>query len=159
VLRDWLWNRARSFVFSTGLAPASAAAAERSLGELIARPELAGRVRELASRLRSGLVAAGAEAAPHGNIALEEGDSRLFVLGFGHVVPVLVGTTARALALAADLRERGIHVLAIRPPTVPVGRARLRFTVTAEHRPSDIDRAIEAFTLAVRTPRHDGLGS
>lgn len=153
VLRDWLWNRARSFVFSTGLAPASAAAAERSLGDLVARPALAATVRGLASRLREGLLRAGAIDAEHGDVDVDERDPRVFVLGFGHIVPVLVGAPLRALALAAALRARGIHVLAIRPPTVPVGRARLRFTVTASHQPSDIDHAVAAFASVLRAER------
>lgn len=154
VLRDWLWNKARSFVFSTGLAPVSAAAAARALQEVIERPELVARVAELSTRLRSGLVAAGAGEAPHGAIELAtDGDLGVFVLGFGHVVPVLVGAPRRALRFAAHLRERGIHAQAIRPPTVPVGRSRLRLTVTAQHRPDDIDRAVEAFGSAMRAER------
>lgn len=150
VLRDWLWNRARAFVFSTGLAPSSAAAGVRSLTEVIEHPELAARVLDLSARLRDGLLAAGAVAAPHGSIDLTPDDRRAFVLGFGHVVPVLVGASSRALHIAARLRADGVQVHAIRPPTVPAGRARLRFTVTADHRAGDIDRAVAAFTIALR---------
>lgn len=150
VLRDWLWNRARSFVFSTGLAPVSAAAAVRALQDVIEHPELAARVTELSARLRAGLVAAGALEAPHGSIEVADDDPRMFVLGFGHVVPVLVGSPARAVRLAGRLRDRGVHAQAIRPPTVPAGRARLRLTVTAKHGPDDIDRAVEAFASTVR---------
>jgi 8-amino-7-oxononanoate synthase len=153
VLRDWLWNRARSFVFSTGLAPSSAAAAAASLGEVIERPELAARVGDLSLRLREGLVAAGAEAAPDGAIDLDANDPRVLLLGFGHVVPLLVGAPRRALRLAAALRERGIQVQAIRPPTVPEGRARLRLTVTAAHEAADIDRAVAAFAAVFRSER------
>jgi 8-amino-7-oxononanoate synthase len=138
VLRDWLWNRARSFVFSTGLAPVSAAAAVRSLQDVIERPDLAAHVTAMAARLRAGLVDAGA--AP---------------LGFGHVIPVIVGTPVRALRLAERLRERGIDVQAIRPPTVPVGTARIRLTVTAQHRPDDIDRAVAAYAWASRSDASD----
>lgn len=161
VLRDWLWNRARSFVFSTGLAPASAAAAVRSLQEVVERPELLARVGELSSRLRAGLVAAGALEAAHGSLpstSLAPDDLRVFVLGFGHVVPVLVGAAERALRLAAHLREQGIHALAIRPPTVPAGRSRLRLTVTAQHGATDIDRAVSAFASALRAERASEQG-
>ncbi len=51
---------------------------------------------------------------------------------------------ARALALAQALRERGMWVTAIRPPTVPPGTARLRLTLTAAHEPQDIDALLEA---------------
>lgn len=152
VLRDWLWNRARSFVFSTGLAPVSAASAVRALQEVIEHPELGERVRELSARLRSGLVQAGAVASPHLGDAL----ARLSttdaprLLGFGHVVPLVVGTPARALRWAERLREHEVEVQAIRPPTVPAGSARIRMTITAQHRPGHIDHAVEAFAKVLR---------
>ena len=152
VLRDWLWNRARSFVFSTGLAPVSAAAAVRSLQEVIERPELGLRVRDLSARLRVGLLSAGAAAATLTATGFDVVD-RPRLLGFGHVVPIVVGSPARALELASRLRERGVQVQAIRPPTVPTGTARIRLTVTAEHGPADIDRAVEAFAWAMRDVR------
>lgn len=150
VLREWLWNKARSFVFSTGLAPASAAAALRSLQEVIEQPERAGRVAKLSARLRKGLAAAGAIETSRAPVDVGAGDARCFLLGFGHVVPVLLGSPQRTLRFAADLRRRGIEAHAIRPPTVPVGGARLRLTVTAEHAEADIDRAVEAFASALR---------
>lgn len=150
VLRDWLWNRARSFVFSTGLAPVSAASALRALHEVVERPELAANVLAMAARLRRGLIDVGARASLQGDETDTLGAPR--VLGFGHVVPVVVGTPARATALADRLRERGIAAHAIRPPTVPAGTARIRLTVTARHVEDDIDRAIEAYASATRTP-------
>ncbi|MEA2750690.1 MAG: 8-amino-7-oxononanoate synthase [Myxococcales bacterium] len=150
VVREWLWNRARSFVFSTGLAPVSAAVGVRALQEVIEHPELADRVRDLAARLRAGLIAAGAVELPTlpGTAEGERAPPRL--LGFGHVVPVVLGTPTRALRWAAWMRERGVDVHAIRPPTVPAGASRIRMTVTAEHREEDVDRAIDAFTSAAR---------
>ncbi len=140
-LRAWLWNRARSFVFSTGLSPAAAAAAHRALQTVIREPERASRVLALAAVLRDGIVGAGAERVA----AASEGDpSRPRVLGDGHVVPIVVGTEARALALAEALTRAGVAVRAIRPPTVPPGTARVRLTVTARHSPSDIERAVAA---------------
>jgi len=134
LLRRWLWNRARSFVFSTGLAPSCAAAATRAIDHLRARPDLPARVLDLASRLRSRLAAGGVVAG-----------------GFGHVVPIVIGTPDRALAIAERLRADGISVQAVRPPTVPEGTSRIRVTVTAAHRVEDIDRAAAALirTLAV----------
>ena len=156
VLREWLWNRARSFVFSTGLAPVSAAAGIRALQEAIEHPELAARVRDLAARLRAGLESACAvdavDAVDAPLLASPSADQSLppRVLGFGHVVPVVLGTPARALRWAAWMREHDVDVHAIRPPTVPAGASRIRMTVTAEHRVDDIDRAIAAFASAVR---------
>lgn len=132
VLRDFLWNRARSFVFSTGLAPVNAAAAMVALDQIVAHPELAVHVAAMATRLRTGLERAGA--------------SRL--LGFGHVVPLLVGGAPKAVHLAERMRSHGISVNAIRPPTVPPGTSRIRLTVTARHAAADIDRVIEAYASA-----------
>ena len=134
VLRDFLWNRARSFVFSTGLAPVSAAAAQEALLQIIDRPELAAHVAAMAARLRAGLERAGA--------------SR--ILGYGHVVPLLVGGPTKAVDLAERMRSRGVAVHAIRPPTVPPGSSRIRLTVTARHVAADIDRVIDAYAWATR---------
>ena len=60
------------------------------------------------------------------------------------IQPVIVGENARALALAQALRQRGMWVTAIRPPTVPPGTARLRLTLTAAHERQDIETLLEA---------------
>ena len=64
--------------------------------------------------------------------------------GFGHIVPWVLGEARVALAVADALQARGMDARAIRPPSVPPGTARIRFTVTAAHSPSDIRRAAEA---------------
>jgi 8-amino-7-oxononanoate synthase len=132
-LREWLWNRARSFVFSTGLAPSAAAAATRALGTLRETHSLVRTLAHRAAQLRNGLVGAGVSP-----------------IGFGHVVPIVVGSSARAVRLSALLAEQGVVVPAIRPPTVPVGTARVRLTVTAAHSEADIARAIDAIVAAHR---------
>jgi 8-amino-7-oxononanoate synthase len=152
VLRDWLWNRARSFVFSTGLAPVCAAAAIRSLHRVVDEPELYAGVRRRSARLRDGLLAAGAVAA-EGAGRSGEGHGAPRLLGFGHIVPVVLGPPARALWWAERMRALGVHVLAIRPPTVPAGAARIRLTVTAQHSDADVDRAVAAFHAALRDER------
>ena len=130
-LRRFLWNRARSFVFSTGLSPASAGAAVRSLGWLRENPDVIDRIAMLARRLRDGLASMGVAAA-----------------GFGHVVPIVLGTSGDAMSFAVALRRHGIEVQAIRPPTVPEGTARVRLTVTARHSVEDIDRVLRAIVDA-----------
>lgn len=146
-LRAWLWNRARSFVFSTGVSPALAAAARVALVRVQSEAELRERVSRAAARLRSGITGAGVRSV----LRVEEREdvAELVVLGRGHVVPVVAGTEARALRLADGLRRRGIGVRAVRPPTVPEGTSRVRFTVTARHTDEDIDRAVDAFREAV----------
>lgn len=126
-LTDWLWNRARSFVFSTGISPQVAQGARAALALAIAHPELRERVAVAATALRNGLRERGAE-----------------LLGYGHVIPWVVGDSGRAVRLAEAFRGAGVHVQAIRPPTVPKGRARLRLTVTARHDLAAIDYALAA---------------
>ncbi len=128
----WLWNRARSFVFSTGMSPQVAASAARAIEVVRANEDLRARLHANAARLRGGLAGLG-----------------LTVLGSGPIIPVLVGDARRAVEAAARLRQAGVHVQAIRPPTVPVGGSRLRVTTTARHSSEDVDRAVEAFRGAL----------
>jgi 8-amino-7-oxononanoate synthase len=122
-LVQWLWNRARSFVFSTGLSPAVAAAAAAGVARARQEPARRERVLEMASGLRSLLAARG-----------------MRVEGFGPIIPWIVGDPALAMRIAAELRATGLDVRAICPPTVPPGTARLRLTVTGLHRAADLDR-------------------
>jgi 8-amino-7-oxononanoate synthase len=135
-LRLWLWNRARSFVFSTGISPALASAiairARRAAADEPARVRLA----SAAARLREGLIVLGVA----GGTALG---------GQGHIIPWVVGTPERAVQLSMRLREHGVRVQAIRPPTVPAGTSRLRITATAGLTDADIDRALQAFRAAI----------
>ncbi|PTQ51538.1 MAG: 8-amino-7-oxononanoate synthase [Brockia lithotrophica] len=65
------------------------------------------------------------------------------------IVPLVVGTAGQACRVSAALRARGILAVAIRPPTVPDGTARLRFSVSAAHSPDDLARAAEAAAWAL----------
>jgi 8-amino-7-oxononanoate synthase len=127
-LVEYLVNAARSFVFSTGLAPPAAAAAERALELAPSRRES---LHENAERLRTELTAMGYE-----------------VWGDTHILPVVVGDREVAVALDEHLREAGIVVPAIRPPSVPEGTSRLRLAPQATHTPDDIDSCLEAFERA-----------
>jgi 8-amino-7-oxononanoate synthase len=64
------------------------------------------------------------------------------------IQPLLCGDDARAAAMAAALEEQGVWVAAIRPPTVPEGRARLRVTLSALHTPEDIEALVDALAVA-----------
>ncbi|MCW5891266.1 MAG: 8-amino-7-oxononanoate synthase [bacterium] len=132
-LIDLLVNRARSFVYTTGLLPAAVGAAGAALGLVAREPERRAALRRNAERLRGGLVALG-----------------LDVPGDTHILPVMLGDNRRALALAAALAEEGVLTHAIRPPTVPAGSARLRVTPMATHTEAQIDRALDAFARALR---------
>jgi 8-amino-7-oxononanoate synthase len=128
-LIDWLWNRARSFVFSTGLSPVLAATAQRALQTIRRDPSLRTRVIELANMFRQGLAARG-----------------LTTVGYGHVVPWVLGDPERALKVAEALRLSGVIAHAIRPPTVPQGTSRIRFAITARHSKADIESALATIT-------------
>jgi 8-amino-7-oxononanoate synthase len=123
----WLWNRARSFVFSTGLSPALAAAGLKTLGRLRTSPDLRTRTLERAEQLRSGLRALGHRP-----------------VGYGHIVPWVIGDSREATRVAAELRAQGFGVQAIRPPSVAAGTARIRFTASARQRPEDVERLLFA---------------
>jgi len=126
-LVEYLCNAARTFVFSTGLAPPAAGAAREALR--VAREEDRQAVLwENVERLRDGLSNAGFE-----------------VRGETQILPVVVGDDADAMALDAELRERGILAPGIRPPTVPERTSRVRVAPTASHTESEIDRCVAAF--------------
>jgi len=114
-----LRNRARSFVYSTGLPPATVAAAIAALDFFDRSPDYCARPLANARRFTRAL-------------GLPDATSP--------IVPVITGSATAALALSQKLADAGFLVTAIRPPTVPEGTARLRVTFSASHRPEDIDR-------------------
>ncbi len=127
---DILINRCRPFIFSTSLPPAVAAAAQAALVIVAGTEGRALRERLAANRARfaGALSAAG-----------------LDLLGSQtQIVPVLTGEPAPTMAATARLLETGIFLQGIRPPTVPVGRCRLRATVMATHTPAELDDAAAA---------------
>ena len=127
---ELLKSRARSFVYTTGLPPASAGAALAALDILVTEPERRARPLALAQRFTRAIGLADAESA---------------------IVPLIVGEAKRALALSAQLENEGFLVVAIRPPTVPAGGARLRFAFSAAHTEAEIDRLAEV-VLRVAEP-------
>jgi len=133
-LIELLIQRARSYVYTTALPPALAEAVRAALS--IARGEEWRRenLRGLIARFRTGASGIG--------LALAPSDTP--------IQPIIVGETRDALALAEGLREKGILVPAIRPPTVPVGGARLRVSFSAAHSPEQVDRLLDALaTIAM----------
>jgi 8-amino-7-oxononanoate synthase len=133
-LRLWLWNRARSFVFSTGVSPAMAAAIAMQVERVRADDRGRARLHDRVRQLREGLSVLGADALPPGR---------------GPVMPWIVGDADAAMALSRRLRAEGVLVQAIRPPTVPAGGSRLRITANAGMTEGDVERALAAFRVAV----------
>jgi 8-amino-7-oxononanoate synthase len=131
---DYLVQRARPFVFSTAPPPAVAAALLASLALVAGEPERRARVLALAAQFRGRLAAAGFD--------VTAGDSP--------IIPIVIGDSERCMAIAADMQAQGFDVRAIRPPTVPVGTARLRITVNLRLSERIIDNAVSALTAAVQ---------
>jgi 8-amino-7-oxononanoate synthase len=127
VLVDYLLHRARAFVFTTAQPPALAAAASAALAIIQAEPELRSRLRRNAHKLRAALRGRGFDPAGPAD---------------GHIVPLVIGDSEATVRLGAELRQRGILVGAVRPPTVPLGSARLRITVSAAHTDAEIDQLL-----------------
>ncbi len=129
----WLWNRARSFVFSTGTPAALATTALRRL-PLLRDGVRTRRLHANAASLRAQLARAG--------VTVLAGSE-------GPIIPVVLGDPRRAVAAAEQLATRGLFVHPMRPPTVAVGTSRLRITVQADHAPSDLERAAADIATAV----------
>ena len=128
MLTDWLTSRARTFVFTTALPPASCAAALAALEVLEGEPERRARLDALSARMKDGLTALGF---PMRRVVAP-------------IFPVVLGEERRALEASRRLRERGFLVKAIRPPTVPPGTSRLRVSLTASHTPEQVDGFLAA---------------
>lgn len=128
-VRDLVLNRARSFVFSTGMSPALAHAIPTAVACLEAADDARSRLERAASGLRADLRALGFDA--RGEL--------------GPILPVWIGDAATTLACAGALLERGVLVRGIRPPTVPPGTSRLRVVPTAVHTDEDLARVLDAF--------------
>lgn len=120
---DLVKTKAASFVYSTGLPPATIAAAIASLDFIAANPDYIARPLANARAFTRAL-------------NLPEAQSP--------IVPIVIGAADNALAASQALEEKGLLVVAIRPPTVPKDTARLRVAFTAEHTAADIERLIHA---------------
>jgi len=134
LLRELLVNTARSFIFSCALAPPQVAAARKAI-ELVSREPW--RRRDLAhnaKRLRDGL-------RQHG-ISTEPSTT--------HIVPVIIGSNERTMAVCERLLECGFYAQGIRHPSVPDGQARLRLTLMATHQPDEIDELVLVIAKLLR---------
>jgi 8-amino-7-oxononanoate synthase len=119
---DAVVNFGRSYIYSTNLPAAAAAAAEMGLQIMRDEPQRQRRVRALAIEVRRRLAEIGLQTV--------EGDSP--------IVPVLIGGEVEALGAAKKLLDGGFLVVAIRPPTVPRGTSRLRITLSSEHSQEEV---------------------
>jgi 8-amino-7-oxononanoate synthase len=127
---DFIRNRARSLIYTTGLPPGTIAAASAALAIIASDPALCARPASLAKLFCTTLRLPAPASC---------------------IVPLLIGEPERALHISGQLEQRGFLVTAIRPPTVPAGTARLRFTFTAMHSEPQV-RALAAAVAELVAP-------
>ena len=128
-LIDWLLNRARPYVFSTAHPPAVAAAAVAALDIVRDEPQRRIELLARAAQLRHSLASRGLPVSPD---------------AVGQIIPIVIGEPAATMQWAAALRERGMFVPGIRPPTVPEGESLLRISLSYRHTPEMLDRLMAA---------------
>jgi 8-amino-7-oxononanoate synthase len=133
-MRTWFIHKARSFIYSTALPPAMAGAAVGALNVLRDNPGMGTELLARSAQFRSRLQALG----------LNTGASE------SQIIPVMVGDNTRAVRLHRRLLEQGILAIAIRPPTVPRGTARLRLSVRLDHPVAMLNEVADRIAAAAR---------
>ena len=131
VLLQHLIQFGRTYTYTTALPPHVAATSLAAVNIIARQPSLQTKLNENLQHFKTRL----SQQAPQLSARLMPSDTP--------IQPLLIGDEQTALAASSFLQQQGILVLAIRPPTVPVGSSRLRFTITAAHEPSNIDRLID----------------
>ena len=137
-VRAFLINHARSFIYSTALAPPVVAAALGALQVIEGSGELGAQLLTNAAAFRNLLEEGG----------LNTGNSA------SQIIPIMVGENSKTLAISSKLREQGIIGVAIRPPTVPQGTARIRLSVTLAHTREDLEHVAQ---VIISTAQGEGL--
>ena len=132
-LVELLINKARGFIFTTGLPPATLAAANTALDVIRSSPELRQRLFSHAKQLKTALINLGYTLLPSET----------------QILPVVLGSPQRATNIADALLAEGVFAPAIRPPAVPPDTSRLRLTVMATHTEAEIQQAIAGFAAVI----------
>ncbi len=141
-VRSLLVSGARSFLYTTALPPASAAAATAAISVMREEPERQVALADNARRVWTGIRGLGLPTSREPS----------------PIVPAVVGSEARALFLAEYLLDAGLFCRAIRPPTVPDDTCRLRLTLSADHTRDQIDRLLGALADGIAAlDRRGGL--
>lgn len=129
LLIDLLINRARGFIFTTGLPPATLAAADTALDVMRSSRNLRRQLLKHAETLKTALTDLGYTLLPSET----------------QILPVILGTPQQATRIADALLTEHVFAPAIRPPAVPPETSRLRLSIMATHTETDIQQAIDAF--------------
>ncbi|MGH8172438.1 MAG: 8-amino-7-oxononanoate synthase [Rhodanobacteraceae bacterium] len=132
-LIDALVQTARTYIYTTAMPPALAAAARAAIDVARFEDWRRHRLKHLIAHFRAG-------ASAHG-LTLSESHTP--------IQPVIIGSSAAAIAAAAQLEDAGFYAPAIRPPTVPEGKARLRITLSTLHGECDVERLLDALKTAL----------
>lgn len=133
-LIEMLVQRSRSYIYTTALPPALAEATRASLKLIQHESWRRAHLHQLVARFRDG--------AKRLHLPVKDSASP--------IQPLILGSAEAALKVSAQLRVRGLFVSAIRPPTVPMGGARLRITFSAGHQLEDVDRLLDALSSILR---------
>ncbi|MBV1913915.1 MAG: 8-amino-7-oxononanoate synthase [Pseudomonadales bacterium] len=136
-LIETLIQNARTYIYTTALPPAVAAATRTSLGLIKTEAWRRQHLTELISAFRTGAEQLGLALMP----------------SITPIQPLQIGDAARAMAISEQLRQKGFLISAIRPPTVPEGTSRLRITLTAGHSHQHIEALLEALEQACKAER------
>ena len=133
-LIDWLVNRARSFIYTTAIPPAMAAAVLAALDIVEQEPERRQQLWDNTRFLSDGLRSLG------------------YTLGAtrSQILPVIIGEARETMVVAQAILQRGVFAHGIRPPTVPAGSSRIRVTPMATHTQDQLSRTLDAFAAAGR---------
>jgi len=131
VVRDFIVNRGRPFIFSTAPSPLMAWLVRQALEIVANEPERAARLHALVRHAETRLAAL--DIAPSGS----------------QIVPVVIGDNARTMRIAGALQDAGFDIRGIRPPTVPHGTARLRVAITLNVGEREIDAMTESLSAAM----------
>ncbi|MFS1514315.1 8-amino-7-oxononanoate synthase [Chengkuizengella sp. SCS-71B] len=126
VLIQYLMNKARSFIFTTALPPVNIAAIQRNWSRIQAEGWRQKSLLEKSDWFKQQLQSRG----------FNTGESE------SQIIPLIVGDNKKTMEFSALLQEKGVAAVAVRPPTVPEGTARIRFTIMSLHQDYDLERAL-----------------
>jgi 8-amino-7-oxononanoate synthase len=130
---QYLINQARTFIYSTSLPPAVIGASRAALSIVQTEPDLRRQLQTKVALFKECLIQGGLSQP----------------LGPSQIIPLVVGDSARAVAIARRLKEHSIYATAVRPPTVPEGSARIRFSITRHHQPADLRRTAKSILSVI----------
>ena len=134
-LVDFLINTSRTFIFSTSIPPAAAAASIAAIDVIKNEPDIIKRLWKNIKLMRGGISDIGFD----------------FLGSRAQIIPILIGDSKKTMEFSKMLQESGIFAPGIRPPSVPPGRGRIRITITAMHTESEIMGALDVLEKVGKT--------